>query len=84
MEFLVDAYGYRTSLSRLGLRGRVERHDRNHIEDWFHTFKKRTDRFHTCWWAVGRPSSCGASTFGGITTVSGRIKRSTAKLPRRC
>jgi putative transposase len=48
-DFLVDANGYRTALSRLGLSGRVERHDRNHIEKWFHTFKMRTDRFHTCW-----------------------------------
>ena len=31
-EFLVNAYGYRTALSRLYLGGQVERHDRNHIE----------------------------------------------------
>ncbi|KOX92439.1 IS6 family transposase [Haloarcula rubripromontorii] len=48
-EFLVDAYGYRTALSRLGLSGRVEHADRNHIEKWFHTFKMRSDRFHTSW-----------------------------------
>jgi len=48
-EFLADAYGYRTALARLGLSGRVEYSDRNHIEKWFHTFKMRTDRFHSCW-----------------------------------
>lgn len=48
-DFLVDAFGYRTALSRVGLSGRVEHYDRNHIEKWFHTFKMRTDRFHTCW-----------------------------------
>ena len=48
-EFLVDAYGYRTALARLGLSGRVEYSDRNHIEKWFHTFKMHSDRFHTSW-----------------------------------
>ncbi|WP_436927566.1 IS6 family transposase [Halosimplex amylolyticum] len=48
-EFLVDAYGYRTALSRVGLSGRVDYTDRNHIEKWFHTFKMRSDRFHTRW-----------------------------------
>ncbi|NHN42935.1 IS6 family transposase [Halorubellus sp. JP-L1] len=48
-EFLVDSYGYRTVLARLGLSGQVEYSDRNHVEKWFHTFKMRTDRFHTSW-----------------------------------
>ncbi len=48
-EFFVDGYGYRTALSRLGLSGRVEYSDRNHIEKWVHTLKQRTDRFHTSW-----------------------------------
>jgi len=48
-EFLTDAYGYRTALSRSGLSGQVEYSDRNHVEKWFHTFKMRTGRFHSCW-----------------------------------
>ena len=37
--FLVDQFGYRTALSRLGLSGRVDYTDRNLIEKWFHTLK---------------------------------------------
>src|SRR6056297_2535513 len=37
--FLVDGAGYLTALSRLGLSGRLEYVDRNHIEKWFHTLK---------------------------------------------
>ena len=47
--FLVDQFGYRTALSRLGLSGQVDYTDRNLIEKWFHTLKMRTDRFHTSW-----------------------------------
>lgn len=47
--FLVDGYGYSTALARLGLSGRRDYTDRNHIERWFQTFKVRTDRFHTSW-----------------------------------
>jgi len=45
-EFLVDHFGYRTALSRVGLSGRVNYTDRNRIEKWFHTLKTRIDRFH--------------------------------------
>jgi putative transposase len=48
-EFLVDQFGYRTALTRLGLSGRVNYTDRNLIEKWFHTLKMRIDRFHTSW-----------------------------------
>jgi putative transposase len=48
-ELLVDQFGYRTALSRLGLSGRVNYTDRNLIEKWFHTFKMRVDRFHNSW-----------------------------------
>ncbi|MCF2208079.1 IS6 family transposase [Halobacterium salinarum] len=48
-EFLVDQFGYRTALARLGLSGRVNYTDRNLIEKWFHTLKMRIDRFHTSW-----------------------------------
>ncbi len=34
-EFLVDQFGYRTALSRVGLSGRVNYTDRNLIETWF-------------------------------------------------
>ena len=48
-ELLVDSFGYRTALSRLGLSGQVEYSGRNHIERWFQTLKQRTDRFYTVW-----------------------------------
>jgi transposase-like protein len=48
-EFLVDGFGYTTAISRLGLSGHLDDTDRNHIEQWFHTLKQRTDRFHTSW-----------------------------------
>ena len=47
--FLVDQFGYRTALARLGLSGRVDYSDRNLIEKWFHTLKMRVDRFHNSW-----------------------------------
>jgi putative transposase len=46
---LVDQFGYRTALSRLGLSGQVDYTDRNLIEKWFHTLKMRIDRFHNSW-----------------------------------
>jgi putative transposase len=48
-EFLVDQFGYRTAIARLGLNGRVNYTKRNLIEKWFHTFKMRVDRFHNSW-----------------------------------
>jgi putative transposase len=48
-EFLVDQFGYRTAIARLGLSGRVSYTDQNLIEKWFHTLKMRVDRFHTSW-----------------------------------
>ena len=48
-ELLVDSFGYRTALSRLGLSGQVEYRGRNHIERWFQTLKQRTDRFYIVW-----------------------------------
>ncbi len=47
--FLVDQFGYRTALARLGLNGRVDYTDRNLIEKWYHTFEMRVDRFHNSW-----------------------------------
>ena len=54
-DFLVDQFGYRTALARLGLSGRINYTDRNLIEKWFHTLKMRVDRFHNSW--VGSRSS---------------------------
>lgn len=52
---LVAQFGYRTAPSRLGLSGRVDYTDRNHIETWFQTLEMRVDRCHNSW--VGsRPS----------------------------
>lgn len=47
--FLVDGYCYLTALCRLGLSGRFDYPDRNHIENWFHTLKMRLDCFHSSW-----------------------------------
>ncbi|GAA0218773.1 hypothetical protein GCM10009000_037200 [Halobacterium noricense] len=47
--FLVDQFGYRTALSRLGLNGREDFPDRNLIEKWFYTLKMRMDRLHNSW-----------------------------------
>ena len=47
--FLVDQFGYRTAISRLGLSGQVDYTARNLIEKWFHTLKMRVDRFHNSW-----------------------------------
>jgi putative transposase len=46
---LVDQFGYRTALARLGLSGQVNYTERNLIEKWFHTLKMRIDRFHNSW-----------------------------------
>ena len=46
-ELLVESFGYRTALSRLGPSGQVKYSGRNHIERWFQTLKQRSDRFDT-------------------------------------
>ena len=53
--YLVDQFGYRTALARLGLGGQVNYTKRNLIENWFHTLKMRVDRFHNS--RVGNRSS---------------------------
>lgn len=75
--FLVDQFGYRTDLSRLGLNGRVNYTDRNLIEKWFHTLKMRIDRFITRGWAVGRAHANGLNISYITTIISDRIKLST-------
>ncbi|QFU84441.1 IS6 family transposase [Natronorubrum aibiense] len=47
--FLIDGYGYLTSLFRLGLSGQLDYVERNLIEKWFHTLKIRVDHFHNSW-----------------------------------
>ncbi len=75
-ELLVDQFGYRTALSRLGLSGRVNYTERNLIEKWFHTLTMRLDRFHISWEAVGRASASGLNSSCITTTVRDRTKRS--------
>jgi len=53
--FLVNGFGYQTSLARLGLSGRRDYTDRNLMEKWFQTLKMRIGRFHNSW--VGSRSS---------------------------
>ena len=48
-ELLVDSFGCRIALSRLGLSGQVEYSGRNHIERWFQTLKQWMDRFDMTW-----------------------------------
>ncbi|KZX49936.1 IS6 family transposase [Haloarcula sp. K1] len=48
-EFLADAGGYLTALSRHDLSGRLNYRSRNHIEKWFQTVTMRIDRFHFFW-----------------------------------
>ena len=55
--FLVDGFGYQTALGRLGFSGRSDYTDRNLVKKWFHTLKKRIDRFHNSW--VGSRSNVG-------------------------
>ncbi len=47
--FLVNQFGYRTALSRLGLNSRVNYAHRNPIEKWFHTLNMRIDQLHNSW-----------------------------------
>jgi len=48
-EFLVDAGGYLTALSRHDLSGHLDYHNRNHIEKGFKTVTIRIDRFPSFW-----------------------------------
>lgn len=83
--FLVDQFGYRTALARLGLNGWVNYIDRNLIKKWFHTFKMRVDRFHNSWWAVGGVLANGLNCLCITTTIRDRINRSMDERQlRRC
>jgi putative transposase len=48
-EFLVDAGGYLTDLSRHDPSGHLDYQDRNQIEKLFQTVTMRIDRFHSFW-----------------------------------
>ena len=48
-EFLVDAGGYLTALTRRELSGQLNYTERNLIEKWFQTVTMRIDRFHSFW-----------------------------------
>jgi putative transposase len=78
--FLVDGYGYRTALFRVGLSGHLDYTERNLIKKRFHTLKMRIDRFLHRGWAVGRASS-GCLNNLCITIISkDRTNRLTTEL----
>jgi putative transposase len=52
--FLVDQFGYRAALARLGLNGQVDYTDRNFIENSFIRSKCASTVSTTRGWAVGR------------------------------
>lgn len=54
-EFLVDAGGYLTALSRHDLSGHLNYSDRNYVEKLFQTVSMQIDRFHSFW--QGSPAS---------------------------
>jgi len=75
-EFLVDQFGYRTVIARLGLSGRVNYTDRNLIKSGFTPSKCVSTASIIRGWAVGRAS---ASVFNSLcitTTIRDRIKLS--------
>ena len=78
-EFLVDQFGYRTALARLGLSGRVNYTDRNLIEKWFHTLKCGSTASIIRGWAVGRAFESGLNSLCITTTDTDRIKLSMEK-----
>ena len=75
--FLVDGYGYKTSLARLGLSGRLDYVDRNLIEKWFHTLKCVSTASIIHGSAVGRAHASGLNSLHTTTTANDRINRST-------
>ncbi len=84
-EFLVDQFGYRTALSRLGLSGRVSYTERNLIEKRFHTLKIRVDRFRNSWVGSRGASVSGLNSFCTTTTVSDPTELSMERRrSRRC
>ncbi len=84
-EFLVDQFGYRTALARVGLSGQVNYTDRNLIESSFTRSKCVSTAFIIRGWAVGRASENGLNSSYITTTTRDRIKLSmeTSQL-RRC
>ncbi len=83
--FLVDQFGYRLPLARLGLNSRVNYTDRNLIEKWFHTLKMRVDRFHNSWVAIGGSLEAGLNSLHITITGRDRINHSMDELRlRRC
>ena len=74
--FLVDQFGYRTSLARLGLNGRVDYTDRNLIENGFTRSKCASTVSIIRGLVVGRAFANVLHYLRITTTVSDRINRS--------
>lgn len=77
--FLVDQFGYWTSLSRLGLNGRTGYTDGYLIEKWSQTLKMRIDRFHNSWVGSDQAYTNSLKNSCITTTARDRINRSTDK-----
>ncbi len=75
-EFLVDQFGYRTALARLGLSGQVNYTDRNLIEKCFTPSKCVSTASIIRGWAVGRTSASVLNNLCITTTIRDRIKLS--------
>ena len=74
-EFLVDQFGYRTALSRVGLNGRVNYTDRNLAEKWFIPSKCESGVSIIRGWAVGQAHTNGLNSLCIIITARDRINR---------
>ena len=84
-EFLVDQFGYRTALSRLGLNGQVDYTDRNLVENGFIPSKCESTAFIIRGWAVEQAYANGLNSSHIIITIRDRINPSTEKRQlRRC
>jgi len=68
-EFLVDQFGHRTALARLGVSGRVNYTDRNLIEKCFHTPKCGSTASIIRGWAVSPASKNGLNSLCITTTA---------------
>jgi putative transposase len=78
-EFLVDQFGYRTALARLGLSGRVNYTARNLIETCFTRSKCGSTAAIIRGWAVGQASKTGLNSLCITTTATDRTKLSMEK-----
>lgn len=75
--FLVDQFGYRTGLARLGSNDRVGTLTETASERSFKASKYTSAGSTTRGWAVGRAPASGLDGSSTTTTTDGRIDRST-------